>query len=69
MLLKENYSLNLQWPANYKSLSLKILKKVAVVNCKERFREADALTSIFFISFSRLEHCKPLSSFTHELSD
>ena len=51
MLLKENYSLNLQWPANYKSLSLKILKKVAVVNCKERFREADALTSVRLISF------------------
>ena len=51
MLLKENYSLNLQWPANYKSLSLKILKKVAVLNCKERFREADALTSMRLISF------------------
>ena len=51
MLLKENDSLNLQWPANYKNLSLKLLKKVAVLNCKERFREADALTSMRLISF------------------
>ena len=48
MLLKRIYSLNSQLPAD---LSLKILKKVAVVNSKERFREADALTSMCLISF------------------